>query len=152
MTAINHALTGAVIGLVAGRPEIALPAALVSHFLCDAVPHYGAAGDKNAVLRSKAFARYLLADAGMCGLLVLAIAITKPQHWLLAISCAFLAAAPDSAYITKFRRMRQHRSWKPGAFTRFAIVIQWFERPLGGLVEVAWFVAAVALIIPFVAR
>ena len=41
MTATNHALSGALIGLAVMQPILALPLAFVSHFMLDAVPHFG---------------------------------------------------------------------------------------------------------------
>ncbi len=149
MTAINHALTGAVIGLVVGEPLIALPAALASHFVCDALPHFGRRLPPAVYLKTKSFRYYLVAEASLCALLVACLAIFQPQHWFLAAVCAFLATSPDLLQINKYLKMRRGQHWKRSAFARFAGGIQWFERPIGAVVEVAWFVAAIIIIIPF---
>lgn len=149
MTATNHALTGAVIGLVIGEPLIALPAAVLSHFICDALPHYGRLGPDNITIGSRNFQNYLLTDATLCFLLVVILALTQPQHWLLAAVCAFLAAMPDFGWINKFRKARQDKPWRPNRYSRFARDIQWFQRPIGWLVELVWFVAAIAILAPF---
>ena len=47
MTATNHALTGAIIGLVIGEPVLAIALAFASHFICDALPPVGSQ-DPNA--------------------------------------------------------------------------------------------------------
>lgn len=65
MTATNHALTGAAIGLLVGEPLIAVPAAIASHFICDALPHYGRVGPDSKTIGSKGFRNYLLSDAAL---------------------------------------------------------------------------------------
>jgi hypothetical protein len=149
MTAINHALTGTLIGLVVGEPLLAVPAALVSHFVCDALPHFRAAPEGEKLMRTAWFAPYLATETLFCILLVLLLLLRQPLHWQLAAICAFVAAAPDLASYKRFRLARQNKPYKPGAYVRFASAIQWFERPIGWPVEVAWFIAAVALLVPF---
>ncbi len=149
MTAINHALTGTVIGLVVGQPLIALPAALASHFVCDAIPHFGSNIPPAARLKSNNFRNYLVLEAFLCFLLVLGLAILRPDHWLLASACAFLATSPDLLWINKYLKARRGQHWKRNAYARFAGGIQWFERPIGAVVEAAWFIAAIIIIIPF---
>lgn len=92
MTATNHALTGTAIGLLVGVPIFALPFAFASHFILDALPHYGAA-DREKAIKSKGFKRYLIIEATLCFLIVLTLAVIRPEHWLLASFCAFLAAS-----------------------------------------------------------
>lgn len=149
MTAINHALTGAVIGLVVGEPLIALPAALASHFVCDALPHFGSGQPPATHLKTKIFRYYLVTDASLCVLLVAILAIFQPQHWLLASVCAFLATSPDLLHINKYLKLSRGQHWKRGTFAKFADDIQWFERPIGAVVEIAWFTAALIILIPF---
>lgn len=149
MTATNHAITGAVIGLVVGQPLIALPAALVSHFICDALPHFRSAQKGESFLRAKWFASYLVAEVILCAIIVIIFAYVRPLHWQLAVLCAFVAAAPDLASYERFKKARQHRLYKPGAYVRFASKIQWFERPIGAVVEIAWFIAGIVILLPF---
>lgn len=149
MTATNHALTGAIIGLVVGEPLVALPAALASHFVCDVIPHFGSSLPKKVRLKTAGFRNYLIVDASLCVLLVVCLAIFQPQNWLLAAVCAFLATSPDLFWINKYLKTRRGKHWKRGAFTTFAGKIQWFERPIGAVVEIAWFIAAVIILVPF---
>lgn len=152
MTATNHALTGAVIGLAVGQPFIALPAALASHYVCDALPHYGTNLPMEKLFKTRAFRDYLVAEALICALLVGLLALTRPQYWLLAAVCAFVAAAPDLMSINRYVTMRSGKPWKASWYSRFAIRIQWFERPIGAVVEVAWFAAAVTLLAVLIRR
>lgn len=149
MTATNHALTGAVIGLVVGQPLIALPAALASHFICDALPHFGSSLPDKVRLKSIGFRNYLVLDASLCVLLVLSLAIFQPQHWFLASVCAFLATSPDLLWLNRYLKARRGQNWKWNSFAKFAGGIQWFQQPIGAAVEIAWFIAAVIILIPF---
>lgn len=47
----NHVLVGAAIGAVARRPVVAFTAGVVSHFVLDAVPHWGSGGNCEYFMR-----------------------------------------------------------------------------------------------------
>lgn len=150
MTATNHALTGAIIGLSLGNPYIAIPCALVSHFVCDSIPHFGFQGKK--AISSKNFARLLVIDATACGILVVLLGVSHPLHWLLAAVCAFTASSPDFMWLPEFIRARRHqRPKRRRHILHFHHVIQWFQRPIGALVEVAWFGAALTILLAYTA-
>jgi hypothetical protein len=150
MTAINHALTGTVIGLLVGQPLLAVPLAVGSHYVCDALPHFGTGLPDKVVLKTNKFRDYLVVEAILCFLLVVGLATIRPEHWLLAAICAFTATAPDLLSIKRYFITRRGQRWQPTTYGKFAKSIQWFERPIGGLVELAWFIAAIAIIIPFI--
>jgi hypothetical protein len=147
MLAVNHALTGAIIGLTISNPLVALPAAVISHIVCDALPHFGSANQ--SWLGSQSFKFYLLVEAGLCGLLVLLLSVTQPHNWLLAAFCAFLAAAPDFIWLRQFVSILRRTTFKPTPIERFLGVIQWFQKPIGGLVEAVWFFGAVTILWQF---
>jgi hypothetical protein len=149
MRAINHALTGATIGLVSGEPLFAVPTALVSHFLLDMIPHHGSQSRNPGSLRSSLFRRTLYADALLCTLLVMVLAGRHPLHWLLGAICAFVATAPDLFWYKRYRLALAGKNWRPGWFEKWASDIQWFQRPIGWLVEIAWFAAAIIVVSPF---
>ncbi len=146
MTVTNHALTGATIGLVVANPMVALPVAVLSHFVLDIIPHFGLDDDIPEFLRSRGFTIFLISDAVLCVLLVGMLALVRPDNWLLASICAFLATSPDLLWINQYLKARQHKLWKPGLLSRFSIWSQWFQRPIGAAVEVAWFMAAITLL------
>lgn len=148
MTAINHALTGAVIGFVIGQPLIAVPVAVASHFVCDALPHYDSE-PKGARVKTSSFRVYLMVEAALCAGFVLLLAVLHPAHWLLAAGCAFAATSPDLLWINRFIALSRHRPWRPGIVLRFADAIQWFARPIGAVVELAWFIGILVLLLPF---
>ena len=150
MRAINHVLTGALIGFVVVEPVAAIPLAVASHYVCDVIPHHGYTTNKNKQLRTTAFRNSLYIDAALCFGLVLILATSQPVHWLLAGVCAFAAAAPDLLSINHYLKVLARKSWRPNLYSRFATGIQWFERPVGAVVEVAWLIAAVSLLQPFI--
>lgn len=145
MTATNHALTGALIGLIVHQPLVAIVLAVLSHFLLDALPHFT---DEKLRIGSGRFTSYLFADAALCGLLVVILAIVKPQFWQLGALCAFLAASPDFMWAPAFWRSLHGAEFVlPTHFlARIHAKVQWFAKPIGAIVEVAWFVGAVSLL------
>jgi hypothetical protein len=153
MRAINHALTGALIGLVVTEPAAAIPLSIVSHYVLDITPHHGLTvtdeKSRNKWIASKLFRNLIYIDAVLCSLLVLLLAASRPQYWLLAAFCAFFAAAPDLLSFNRYQKTLESKKWKAGWYSRFAAGIQWFERPIGGVVEVAWFVAMIIMLSPF---
>lgn len=146
MTATNHAVTGALIGLIVGQPWVALPAAFLSHFVCDAIPHFDPSMPTEQWIRTKRFRNLLITDGSLCIILVLVLAVTQPMHWLLASFCAFLATSPDLFWINQFVTTRRGNVWRPNGFSRFAATIQWFTAPIGAVVEAVWFVSGLALL------
>ncbi|MDB5186355.1 MAG: hypothetical protein JWL85_878 [Candidatus Saccharibacteria bacterium] len=140
MTATNHAVTGAAIALAIQNPWIALPAAFLSHFILDALPHFG--GDET-LHRKKRFQQLLMLDALGCFLIVLALVIAQPMGWFVAVVAAFLATSPDFMWASAY--FRERRGLAGNAFNtpirRFHKKIQWQERPDKRLliVEVLWF-------------
>lgn len=148
MTATNHALTGAIIGLTITNPVLAIPLAFASHFILDSLPHFGTTDDKNKFIGSRFFKQWLLRDAILCIILVLVLAIAHPRSWLLAAICAFIAAAPDLMWIKKFMAAQKGKKVAPptGSIARFHSWIQWFEQPIGLVVEIVWATAAIVVI------
>lgn len=150
MTAPNHALTGAIIGLTVTDPYVAMPLAFLSHFACDAIPHYDPPGDNNQErLGSKRFImEQLVAGAILCFLLVVCLALTRPQHWVAAAVCAFLAASPDLFWIPRFvHRLRTGQDKPPKWWLlKFHARIQWKTGPSLWWVEAIWFVLCGAFV------
>jgi hypothetical protein len=145
MTATNHALTGAFIGLAIVNPLIALPLALLSHFVCDAIPHFGSGHDH---IEANWFKRLLIADISLCVVIAGVFATARPAHWFLAIVCAVLATSPDAMWLPRFIRAR--RGLLPMSpvplLLRFHGAIQWFERPPGAAVEIVWAAAFITML------
>lgn len=145
MTAINHALTGSLIGLAVHQPLLAIPAAFLSHIVCDIIPHYGNAKDE--WIASRGFRNYLALDALLCVLLVVLLAASRPSGWALAAVCAFVATSPDFLWISKFVAARRGQHHTFNRLEKFLADIQWFQRPIGAFVEMVWFVGASVLLL-----
>lgn len=143
MTATNHAVTGAIIGLVVANPITAIVVALLSHFILDMIPHFGS--DKDFIT-SKKFRIMLAVDALLCVVLVVFLAWQQPAQWLLAAVCAFVATSPDFLWISMYRATKAGKKYTLKGFNKFAADIQWFQRPIGGVVEAVWLVGALAVI------
>ncbi|HEY1645398.1 MAG TPA: hypothetical protein VGF75_03345 [Candidatus Saccharimonadales bacterium] len=137
MRAINHSLTGAVIGLTVADPLIAAPLAFVSHYFMDAIPHSSFSFRKDGSV-DRLFIFQIILDAVLCLILVAVLIIDRPIHWVTAIVCAFLAAAPDFFSANFFYKTLKHKPYKPSLYFRFASKIQWFEKPIGLVVETVW--------------
>lgn len=145
MTATNHAMTGALIGLSVHQPWLAIPAAFVSHYVLDAFPH----GDGFFKINSRAFTNYLLVEAWLCGLLVLILALYQPEYWWLAALCAFAAASPDFMWVKAYwLQKRGHKKPKPKLwFVKLHAKVQWFAKPIGAVVEVTYAALAISLLV-----
>lgn len=145
MTATNHALTGAAIGLLVGQFWLALPIALLSHFVCDSLPHYG---NQNVSVGSKGFARYLCVDCAGAVVVATVLFALRPEHWFVACWCAFLATSPDLMWFGGFWKARRgaERSIPTYLLARFHASIQWFQRPIGAVVELVWGMSTIYLI------
>ncbi len=142
MTASNHVITGAVIALVIRQPELVLALAFVSHYVLDMIPHFGMyEGDVIRRNQSKWFRGVLTADI----LLMLALLVVLPylasgnMAWPLVLAAMVTAVAPDAVWVYRFIHELKTRQWQPGNWsTRFHQAIQWFEHPIGMLLEILW--------------
>lgn len=130
MIGVNHAMAGIIIAAAAPAPFV--PAlALASHFLMDALPHFG----NSATFKpwTKAFKWLLVFDAIMC-IAVLSFSIWLfPDKWWLMATGAFFATLPDFLWLLEGKI-----SWLRGYFN-FAKKIQWAEIPEGWMYELFYF-------------
>ncbi|HSX53358.1 MAG TPA: hypothetical protein VLF90_03240 [Patescibacteria group bacterium] len=144
MTATNHVLTGALIAVVVHNPVVALPAAFLSHFALDVLPHFEIAKPK---FNSNLYKFRLLGDIAGASLVLLVLLIMQPANVWLILTCSVLSASPDLMWIPDFVAANAHKP-KPkyGPIRRFHHGIQWYQRPSGVVVEIAWCVSMVALL------
>lgn len=143
MTATNHALTGALIGMTVHNPWVAFPAAFASHFVCDMIPHFGPG---KFWLASRSFRYYLLIDALLCVLVVTILFRSDAPGWLQAALCAFVATTPDLLWLRQFLSASKGKRFRETALEALLVRIQWFEKPSGAFVELAWGVGCVVLL------
>ncbi|HEY5549991.1 MAG TPA: hypothetical protein VIK37_02195 [Candidatus Saccharimonadales bacterium] len=139
MTGINHAITGALVAVVIKEPALALPAALLSHFVIDAIPHYD---HRDLMPNPRAYKTVLVLDAILSVGLIVFLALTLNESAWLIIAGGFLGIAPDLMWLPAIAQGRVAPRNK-GNFLhqvrRFHAWIQWSEGPRGLYVEIAWF-------------
>lgn len=143
MTATNHGLTGAVIGLSVNQPALALALALGSHFVLDSLPHFG-----NVSHTSRRFVLLLLADFIGIAFLLGGLVVLQPASWQLAVGCAVAAMSPDIMWLPNW--LHEIKGGTKRQYKNFLIVfhkrIQQNERPDNWPIEVVWFTLAVAFV------
>jgi membrane-bound metal-dependent hydrolase YbcI (DUF457 family) len=147
MTAVNHAVTGSIIAATINNPAISLPLALVSHFVLDALPHFGA--HTLTTPRSKEFKIILYTDGFLtcCFLLIVTFVGYRVGlgSWLLPLG-AILAILPDLMWYKHYRNdiHGQEKVWDP-IRTIHKRIQQW-EVSWGWIIEVVWFLTAVMIL------
>ncbi|MGH7237566.1 MAG: hypothetical protein ACREGF_03465 [Candidatus Saccharimonadales bacterium] len=153
MTAVNHALTGAVIAVAVQRPLLAIPLAFVSHFALDGLPHFGipieGKSSADAVARNrKPFYRLILRfDLLLTVVLLISLGVILHGQALvyLVLVCSVVAISPDFVWLYLFlKQMKAGKLLPYGWFSRFHKWIQWSEKPWGLGVEAVWLGLAVA--------
>ncbi len=151
MTGFSHSTTGVVIALAVHNPALALPLALLSHFVLDAFPHYG---DKDVDGTNKAFQRFILIDAVFGFAVATVMFALMPEHRLLIALCAAMATVPDLMWLPNHIRQIKNQPSKPhNLLMRWHSDIQ-FEHPVWGIAaEVVWMVGMLAfLVVAFLGR
>lgn len=130
-------LTGTVLALAVKEPMLVLPLAYLSHFLLDALPHYGHDGYGEAFRHKETLIMELL---GLIGIAVLLSA--GVYGWNLALLAAAVAVSPDFEWpIRYFLFERKGKAPFKTPLTWIHKKIQWCERNWGIFVEVGFFAA-----------
>lgn len=146
MTGVNHALTGALIGGVVAQPVIAIPLAFASHFVCDAIPHFGQdPGKRNWKFKS------VLAFDGIALLVGFIVAMLTKNY--LPAATAVIAISPDFVWIARYIFKEKWGTVDPGPknkFSQWHSDIQKYERDWGIFVEIPYFILMIFLNIQFV--
>lgn len=146
MTATNHVVTGALIAAAVRQPYLAVPLALASHVVMDAMPHFGWHGPKNG----KIFMAILGADMFCASLVLLALLLSHPAGWLLMVACAIAAASPDLLWLYYLPyELRHGHAKRYNIVGRFLARIQWAEWQSwpGFAIELAWLVLTTKLLL-----
>jgi len=145
MTITNHVLTGALLAVVLRKPELAIPLALVSHYILDMLPHYGYG---NIPHEKRDTMKHFLLKQTIDAYLALGLFFLVPYlvrgHVAPVVTayCMAIASIPDAVWAYQYVKAQPHRTGQysqPGPLTRFHKAIQWCERPWGIYVELAWF-------------
>jgi len=138
MTGLNHAVTGALVAVVASEPVVAFPAALASHFAIDSLPHWNYQIPGHQKFRSAAIGFDLLASILLLALLAVFL---DAQWWLVSLS-GLIAILPDTMwlpYILSGQLVAADGNSLLHRARRFHQKIQWSETAKGLYVEMAWF-------------
>lgn len=145
MTGFSHAATGVVIALAVHNPALALPLSFASHFVLDALPHYG---DAELDGTNKNFRRFILLDAIFGFGITFLMMFLMPQYWLLIGLCGAMATIPDLMWLPNHIRQTKNLEQKP-----HNKLMQWhhriqFEHPFWGIfAEAIWLVAMISFIV-----
>ena len=67
------------------------------------------------IIKTKWFRNYLVAEAGLCFLLVLILALTRPQSLVASIVLRLCGSFARSLSINKYLTVRAGRAWHPNA-------------------------------------
>lgn len=132
MIGLNHVLTGSAIGLAVKRPITAAILAVASHFVLDALPHWG-----NTPIYSfdSPVFPYISALDGtltISALVIICYYAPPKKRWIIAL-CAFLAALPDASLLW-YHFYGKTDFW----FFNFHSGVQWCERPWGIIIEIIY--------------
>jgi hypothetical protein len=152
MTGTNHGMTGAVIALLVKEPVLAVPLSFLSHFACDAIPHFGVKdhpGEPDDELFKTKFNIILVIDFLVAVSLMLLLGHLFPDRKWLIWGCMVAAAIPDLVhiyyriYLERVKKMK----YKRDPISRFHHWIQYSQTTQGVFVELAWFVSMGAIIL-----
>lgn len=143
MTGSNHVVTGSIIATMAPQPLVAIPLAVVSHFVLDALPHYGENNERSWL--SKHFNYVLAVDGALVSIFLLIILFSQPANWLLILFCGALAVIPDLVWLPYYLADLHKQELTHGPFARFSKWIQWGERPWGIYIEAVVFVILITV-------
>ena len=142
MTAANHTVTGAVIAAAIPNPLLALPAAVLSHFILDMLPHYGSKDQT-----SRNFLYVLAGDLAVTLSLLVSIAILQPDSYLLLVAAGALAASPDIIWLPYWIAEMKGETRQRGRLAKLLGDIQRFEKPWAMPIEAVWFLTFTAFLL-----
>ena len=135
MTATNHSITAANLALITKTWWI-LPIALISHFVLDALPHFGSTKGKD--VDKKFIVVYTIDFILLCSLWLIMLLVTGHFRYLV-IAAMTAAALPDVVWIYRLiLKLRKKIVPKKNILTRFHTAIQWGERSWGWTIELGW--------------
>jgi len=133
MIGLNHALTGAAIGIIVRKPMLVVPLAFASHFLLDAIPHFG--GHQLYTWGNKQFKRIIIADGLACFSIISIIILISPALTLPVLLGVAFAMLPDGALVHYYLK-KPLKNW----FHNFHLKLQWYEKPNGIIIEAIYLV------------
>src|SRR3989344_3470564 len=94
MTITNHVLAGSIIGLIVKEPILAVTIAFASHFVMDALPHFGYPGRKGFPEVLKHRLSYVVGIITFISTLGIVFLLIINNQWFPLI-CGMVAGSPD---------------------------------------------------------
>lgn len=146
-------MTGAIIALTVKNPLVAVPLSFASHYLQDLIPHWNYGVSREAAKKDNFFTtRFnlsLLADFCLSITLMIVLAFLFPAHKWLIWSCMVVAASPDLvwAYYRLYRERIKKQKPRYDPFSNLHRNIQWSQTSLGGLIEIAWAITGLFILL-----
>jgi hypothetical protein len=141
MQALNHVVFGSLIAVITPEPALALPLSFGSHFVLDAIPHYGS--DPQAPRGSRAYNLRILVDAVLSTLVILLFLSLNPPRRGLLLACVFFAILPDLIWPVALFIKHRGPLW---AFFKFHKTIQRESRK-GIILELIWFLVSTLVVV-----
>lgn len=152
MLITNHVLAGSVIGLTVKEPTLAIIVAFLSHFLMDALPHFGYPGRKGYPEALKHRLSYIVGFVTFFSTLLLILFLITSNMWF-ALICGIVAASPDFAGWYNYAIYERKGDLAKGILKLFHVqfhrAIQKFERPWGIYIEGLVFVILLSMLFAF---
>lgn len=149
MTATNHMLAGAVVAVSIQHPLLIAPVAIVSHFVLDALPHFGVHRDDSAKRNKHPLFQYILAVDIALTIAMMALLPSVMRGavsgWVLLLGMTF-AFLPDVVWVQHFFGGLRNKQLQLSRISRFHGKIQWGERSWGVAIEVVFFGALAVLL------
>lgn len=134
MSISSHAVVGAVIVAAIDRPELSLPLAFLSHFVLDAIPHFGYPGHDGLGYALQNRLAWWVAAVNLLLLGGLLFVLVHFSAGIYIYIGALLAAVPDFEWGAAYFFFERHgkKPWR-SPIAKFHEIIQWYEEP-GALV------------------
>ncbi len=154
MTGLNHATTGALISAAVVNPFLAVPVAFVSHFILDAIPHFGIKMSEDVFERNRQKGVRLAVSAeaviSIIALVALPILIRPRVAWWVTLLTMLSAMFVDLIWI--YRGIREEltkkvksKNWIMNFHLKASHHHSHFV--FGIVFELAWFSAALGVIL-----
>ena len=143
MTGLNHAVTGALVAASINKPILALPAALLSHFAVDMIPHW------NYKIKGDLQQLAMMMDLTLLLSVLLILSVTVDGSTRLIIAGGFLGILPDAMWLPELLKGKQPKIDGKSLWLRLRRLhskIQWSETSNGIYVEIVWLMATLFLI------
>ena len=138
------------IALAVKQPVLAVPLAFASHFVLDAIPHFGIHEDDHVKRNSHWLFRTVISiDTVLAVAMIITIPLLANETvgWWIILLGMLAGIAPDTIWIYRFIRLMRNKLVRPyGRVAKFHQNIQWSEQPWGLNIEVVWVIASLVTI------